>query len=230
MPQIRALLAVLAVLSLPALSWGQRPQTPVIDSVSIDAQGNPVIAWHTQDTDGLDGFYIYRYLEEGDGIVGMNFYKIADIGDETVRFMQDTHTVYGSAPQPGQRPEQYGIAAYSVQTPDLKEEASDSIQLSIMSTPHRSVFLYPLGFDSCASEVILRWKPYSPWRPCETRYEVYARENDQHFRLIGTRTCSEEADTTFRHKHVKAATQYTYFVRAENQNSGYTSSSNRQQT
>lgn len=194
----------------------QQPKVIAIDSVSVNRTDNTVwISWTPDTTENLDGYYIFRYIYQGNqSVLPGAVPKIDTIRAPATTVYEDNQAHYGEITQPEIRPERYGVAA-------LKGD-----QHSLMSAMHATMHLKPVAFDSCNARNQLTWTRYSGWDSTQTEYLVFSKkEGENLFHQIGT----SGRDTTFTHAFLDAQTTYHYYIKARHTQTGFTSSSNEQQ-
>lgn len=191
--------------------FAQRPQTPIVDSLSVDIETNQVVlAWHITDNSNIDGFKIYRkifgYGEQG-VIDGANM-PIADIQDANTTFFRDTTQIYGDA-MPQKKSEKYYVAAYKIIT-------KDSLLYSIMSIEQNTIRILQMEYDFCTKSNNVSWNKYNGWSDFDYdslyQYKIFFKKsNADNFIEAGT---VNAPDTVFIHNGVEQNTNYNYFIRA----------------
>ncbi len=166
------------------------PDKPVLDSVSVDNNGNVQLGWTASDSSDVAGYIIYRFEGnsiwiEMDTVFGINntFYT-----DTTVNACEENR--------------EYAIASI---------DSCGNKSPGTFLTPQRPVFLYPIGFNSCSATDTLRWEPYINASPEIEKYEIYVSENGGPFTKAGV---VPAGTLTFVHNGLYFNTDYEYFVRA----------------
>ena len=194
--------------------YAQRPETPVIDSVSVKPDSTISLSWSVSEDSIIDGYYIYRFPYDADNFVGQNFMEIDSIrGGQNTTYTDDT-TVNGAQPEPYKRVERYRIAAFN---------ASEN---SLMSEPQSTVYLDTIQFDTCKAQNVLKWLQVEGWETDNTEYTVFAKtKTEGDFLVIAERI----TDTTFVHKQIHAEKAYRYYIRAYNTAENYSQTSNIQE-
>ncbi len=198
----------LLFLLLQCKAFGQKPEKPTIDSVSVNNQTNTVfLSWTIDSVPRIDSIIIYREITGVDGIIDGNF--PIDTVAGTV-FTYEDHTISYREANPSARSEKYQIAALS-----------ESV-LSNISDTHGTIFLQNISFDECKLETSISWTAYSGWGNSLESQTVYYSVDGGKYEAAGV---ISSAETSFTHRNVKGNSNYKYFVRAEN-SKGFTSSSN----
>ncbi len=165
------------------------PDKPVLDSVSVNENGNVELGWQASDSADVAGYIIYRL--EG------------NIWVETDTVFGKENTFYiDSAVNACQVNRQYSIASI---------DSCGNKSPGTFSLPQRPIFLYPVGYSTCALEDTLRWEAYINASPPLEKYQIYVSENGAGFSLAG-----EVPATQFRfiHQNLNYGSTYYYFVRA----------------
>lgn len=204
---------LLLLLALPV--WAQRPNPPVLDTVSVNQEkGSVWLSWKPGGSGQVDGYYIFRYIYTSDQVLDSTWQKIDTVGANVTAY-HDTTREHATLAAPGKHSARYRVAAFN--------EAAQSL----MSEIHSTIYLRDIDFDACQGTNTLTWNAYSAWKSCSTIYRIYARKTGENkFRQVGAHQCSEGADTIFVHKYLESNTQYSYFIHAAHVDSGYSTSSN----
>ncbi|MCB0754604.1 MAG: hypothetical protein KDB98_03365, partial [Flavobacteriales bacterium] len=88
-------------------------------------------------------------------------------------------------------------------------------------TDHHETIFLQADYDSCTVATTLNWTAYWYWPQGIEYYDIYVSENSGNYTKIGT-----TADTTFYHDNLQASAEYCYFVRAKQNGSNVTATSN----
>lgn len=145
------------------------PDPPVIDSVSVDANGNVVVAWF-EGTSPDTKIYQVQYKD-----INGYFQPVTDV--------IGIHSTNYSTVLP---------ATAQMQTIDLVTIDSCANQ-SAQCPPHSTIFLQT-GFELCAHAINLNWTPYSFWSLPPT-YEILVSVNGGAESVVGTTTNTFFSDT-----------------------------------
>ncbi len=166
------------------------PDKPLLDSVSVDANGNVELGWTPSDSSDVAGYIIYRFEGnsvwiEMDTVLGIDstFYTDTSVNACLVN-------------------REYAIAAI---------DSCGNKSPGTFLTPQRPIFLYPVLFNSCSVNDTLRWEPYINASPQLEKYEIYAAENQGPFVKVGEVPAGTHF---FIHNGLNYNTDYDYFVRA----------------
>ena len=175
------------------------PVTPLLDSVSIDGNGNAVLGW--QASSSADVFAYVIYQKNGSVYVPVD----TIYGNTTFAY-----TYFPSNASAGS--ETYVIAAY------------DSCgNISNLSSPQNTMFLTK-QYDICNFTSILNWNPYINMSDGGLgQYEVLVSVNGGSWNLLGT-----TASNTFIHDSLTTGSTYCYKVVARSNGGNITSVSNQQ--
>ncbi len=196
-----------------SVSYAQTPETPVLDSVSINQLNNRVVmGWSVQNPEMIDGYKIYRQIFNFVGVVDGSDMEIATIFGAENRFWEDTSTIYGAS-QPTQSPEYYQIKAF--------KGGLNSLNFSVK---HASIYLYPVDFEPCYARNTIRWTQYKGWGNDLQGYRVFGKmEQSGNYQLLTTIAAS---DTFFVHPNLDEEKSYFYYIQAFSSNNLKTSTSN----
>jgi len=174
------------------------PATPVIDTVSVDANGNAVLGWQQNTSADVTGYIIYQYVN---GV----WTAIDTVWGLGVTAYQNANS------NADQSSEQYSIAAV------------DSCgNLSSFSAVHHSIFVN-YALDLCDATVSMSWNSYINMLPGLGGYNVYASQDGAPFQLLGS---TAPGDTVFTHTGLQQFSTYCYYVVAYSSTNSETASSN----
>ncbi len=170
------------------------PDKPVLDSVSITADGNTVIGWTQSDSLDVVGNIIYRY----DGLIWSPI-------DSVWGYQTQTYT--DMIINPCNENYLYAISSF-----DSCGNNSPFTDL----TAQRPLFLYDINYSVCDLKDTIRWTEYvNPKVPIE-RYEIWYSKNGGAYQLAGQKEPSDavNGEITFIHQNLEPGADYEYFVRA----------------
>lgn len=146
------------------------PNIPIIDSVSVDANGNVVVAWFVGTPSDLS-FYQVQYKDQTG-----NFQPIALVAGIN-------STSYSS------------VIPATTELQTIEVVALDSCaNQSAQSLPHSTIFAQA-NFELCTHAINLSWTPYSFWSTAPT-YEIWVSVNGGAESLAGTSSTTSFRDTT----------------------------------
>lgn len=162
------------------------PGVVVIDTASVDANGNAQIGWEPGPDTDVIGYIIYQ---NQNGVY---------IPIDTVQGYNNTvFTNPNSSADAGS--ESYAIAAF------------DSCGgYGNYGTPHSTIFLQA-DVDPCTGEALLNWNAYSTMQPTVTGYTVLVSQNNGPFTSVGNTTA-----TTYTDQSIQPGSAYCYMVQATN--------------
>ncbi|MBI3518948.1 MAG: gliding motility-associated C-terminal domain-containing protein [Bacteroidetes bacterium] len=177
----------------------QPPNTLVIDSVSVDANGHAVLGWPASPSKDVTCYVIYTsgggFLTGIDTICGYN---------------NTTYTVSGSSAGTGS--EGYCVVA------------RDSCgNYSIPSLTSKTIFLNTPTYDLCSRTASLTWTSYTNLVKGVLRYDIYCSVNGGAAGLVGSTT-----GNSFAHDSLIPGTTYCYVIRVWNTDLSISASSNKQ--
>jgi gliding motility-associated-like protein len=173
------------------------PTAPVMDTVSVDANGNAILGWQSSVSTDVTAYIIFQNIN--------NVWTVID-------------TVYGYSTQ------QY---TYTNSNADQGSErytivAVDSCgNVSVSGLPHRTLFVTG-SVDICTASANLVWNQYINFSGGVAGYEILASENGGSFQSVGTTLLN---DTQFTHANLTQFSTYCYIIRAFDAAGQYTSSS-----
>ncbi len=158
----------------------ERPAPPDIKYVSIDsASGKVKIKWEHSPSPDVVKYYIYKNWTQ----VGDTAYYPAD----SIMF-EDNYNEFAI----------FYVVAVSV-SPEPKE------YYSIGGEEHNTMSL-KVVYDSCSSDMVLRWNAYKGWEDNIDSYRIYNQNNNSY---IGS-----TKDTVFVHQDVREKQNYSYHIEA----------------
>jgi hypothetical protein len=174
----------------------QAPNILILDSVSVNGNGESVMGWPPSSSTDVTSYIIYKsaggFLTPIDTIYGYN---------------NTSFTFTSTAASSGS--EGYCIAA-----------ADSCGNYSIPSLTHNTMFL-KTTYDLCSRTAGLTWTAYSNLTKNVLRYDVYCAINGALPILVGTTT-----NTTFNHAALTPGFIYCYIIRVWNSDQSISASSN----
>lgn len=173
------------------------PTAPVIDSVSVDANGNAILGWQPS--------------VSGDVIAYMIFQNIGGVWtaiDTVYGYNTLFYTNLNSNANQGS--ELYTIVAV------------DSCGNVSVSGPAHNTLFVSASVDICAASTNLVWNQYNNLQGGVSSYEIWTSENGGTLQLVGTTLAG---DTLFTHSSLTQFSTYCYFIRAKNPTGQYSSTS-----
>jgi len=195
------LLLFFVVFEKPIFAQDPLP-TPILDSISINANGNPILAWEQNPDVRTTGYKIVRYDE-------INFWEeIATINGIAQTSYTD-NTIFPC--DPGKSIE-YRIYAF-VEGTNIESLWSKSLKSINLSQPQP---------DVCANTFTLSWTEYENMLPELKEYRIFASETGETgpFEEIGSTIA-----TSFVYQNPTPGIQYTFMIRAVNSDGTKSSSS-----
>jgi gliding motility-associated-like protein len=162
------------------------PNTPLMDSVSVDASGNAVVGWQQSSSSDVEGYVIYQYIN--------------GIWTAIDTVWGQTNTTYTNPiSNADQQTEMYMVAAI------------DSCRnVSVAATPHLSIY-FTQSIDLCRASVDLIWNNYINFTAGLAGYNIYSSLNNGPWTLVGSTIGN---DSTFTHTGLIAMNNYCYFIEA----------------
>lgn len=176
-----------------------KPNILEIDSVSVN-NGKTEIGWKPSTSKDIKGYIIY--YEDFTGNIGII---------DTVYGKNNTFYTDQGGRNPGKRIEKYEIAAF---------DSCDNI--TVISKVHNTIF-HLLKQDTCREEITLEWNKYLRWADTRTSYSIYYSKDGINFSLVTTKT---DNIPNYIMTGLENKVKYSFFIRATNLDSNFTSSSN----
>jgi gliding motility-associated-like protein len=165
------------------------PDKPVLDSVSVNENGNVELGWQPSDSSDVAGYIIYRFE-------GNIWQEIDTVFGKENTFYTDTTVDACLVSQ------EYSIASI---------DSCGNKSPGTFSLPQRPILLHPVGYSTCALEDSLRWEAYINASPPLEKYQIFVSENGSGFTLAGEVPASQ---LQYIHHDLNYGTTYQYFVRA----------------
>ena len=170
---------------------------PIIDSVSIDANGKVIIGWQPGSEPDIQGYKIFSVTSTNDSI---------DYVDG--RF--STSYLHQSS-DPCNGPLRYIIL--SVDSCG-NESPFPFDPNTLLDKPHSTIYLADIQYDPCLLTNRLLWNEYENFDPPLEYTQIYASENSGPYELL---TTILPGQITYTHTDLLPNTNYSYFVRAFSQ-------------
>lgn len=190
---------------------------PLIDSVSIDANGKVIIGWQPGSEPDIMGYNIYYVTT---GIPSTN----DSIDNVNGRF---STSYINQSSDPCSGPLRYIISSVdSCGNESPFPFYFDTLTSTNINKPHSTIYLADIHYDPCQMENTLQWNEYINFEPPLEGYRVYVSENGGPFTLLST---VSPGQTTYTHAGLQPNTRYEYYVRAFNQGGLKTSTSCRKE-
>jgi len=168
---------ILSLLSC-LICHAQKPEEPVLDSVSIDPLTNKVkIGWHVGSTIPDMGYIIFRQIFVGDpqfvkpansGIIDdKGYYPIDTVYSQTLSnsYTDDVKSYYGKA-NPLYHPVSYKIRSINAKASNTGSASCD---------PNSTMMLLPVLYNRCLGTNTLRWYPYQGWAGSIKGYDIFVK-------------------------------------------------------
>lgn len=196
---------IIIFLLIPLITAAQ-VDPPLLEKVSVvNEDGDVDISWHPSPTPGIEGYIIYEYIGDFQGINTIQL----DVVDQFQTSYQVTST------ETNQQSVAYVVAAFII-------ELGDTIR-SALTPPQRTIFL-EVDWDPCVTRNDLTWNSYIGW---DTHLESYQIS----YYLSGSGTVSDlgstnPPDTVFSHSDPAFNENICYIITAIN-DLGFESVSNR---
>jgi gliding motility-associated-like protein len=182
---------------------------PVIDSVSIDADGNVIIGWEPATEPDIHGYKISSVASTYDSI------------DYVVGRLSTFYKHQFSDPCSG--PLSYLISSFDSCG---RESPFPFDPETFLDKPHRTIYLEDIAYDPCQLSNSLRWTEYINFEPPLEGYEIFVSADNGPYQLLATQA---PGDTTYTHDSLLPNTGYSYYIRAFNEGGQKTSTSCRKE-
>ncbi len=186
-------------------AFPQIPDNPNIDSVSIVGI-HPIISWFPNSSN-TTGYSIYRGKYE---TVGGSTFLIWDSITSLPGITQNSHIDEQVSACTEQR--LYKVRAYNA------TNASNWLNADTMNT----ILITNIDFDLCSNSISIEWVKYRNMLTQLSGYWVLASEDGGSFYVAGTTSASQNY---FTHSNLTANVNYTYKIRAFNEDETRTSTS-----
>lgn len=173
------------------------PAAGVIDTVSVDANGNAVIGWQPGPDSDVAGYIIYQNI-------GGNWVPI----DTVQGYNTTSYTNPNSAADAGI--EQYAIAPFD-----------SCVGYGTYGQLHQTIYLQA-NVDACTGQGLLNWNSYLNMQPALATYTVYVSQNNGAYTFAGSVNAPA---TTFAAQALQPGVTYCYYVQAADAGGTISSSS-----
>lgn len=174
-------------------------QTPQMDSISITADGHPIISWFAN-TDNTLGYVIVQKQ----GIIWQRIDTVTGINQTSYNHL-DANACNQS--------EWYRIYAFNPGNDPNNSPWSDTLITILLNQPQQNI---------CANTISLNWTDYINMKEELAGYEVLASVDGISFQLL---TTTQPNVTSYVHTNPLPDELYSYKIRAVNQDGTRTSSS-----
>lgn len=178
---------------------------PVIDSVSITADGESLIGWQPSEEPDIVGYKIFSVTSTNDSI------------DYVAGRLSVSYLHVSSQPC-------LGPLKYIILSVDScgNESPFPFDSVTFLDKPHSTIFLEDVQYDPCMMSNMLTWNEYKNFEPSLGYTNIYASENSGPYQVIGT---VFPGRTIFVHENLSPNTLYSYYIRAYSSDSLKTSTS-----
>jgi gliding motility-associated-like protein len=182
-----------------------QPQTPVMDSISITADGHPIIAWEANN-DNTIGYFIYRRTFDG------SFFRYEEI--DSVPGINSTSYI------------DYEVSGCNEsQWYSVRADAGPGFVDSGWSDTLRTIYLEQPVQNICANTISLQWTDYINMVSQLEGYRILASEDGGAFYELAT---VPPGQTNYTHNNPAPGVSYRYKIRAFNEDGSRTSTSCKQ--
>lgn len=174
----------------------QAPNKLIMDSVSVNSNGESVIGWPASPSTDVTAYIIYK---------------------SSGGFLIPIDTIYGY----NNTSFTYTLTSATSSSQGYCVAAIDSCgNYSIPSLTHNTMFLNT-SYDLCSRTASLNWTAYSNLPKGVSRYDIYCSVNGAPSVVVGS-----TSNSTFAHAALNPGYQYCYFVRVRNTDLTISASSN----
>jgi gliding motility-associated-like protein len=178
------------------------PPVPVVDSVSVDSlTGNSMIGWTPSTSGDVEGYIIY---ENENGI----WVPIDTVFGASSSVYVNTNPTWSN---PDSASLSYCMAVF------------DSCRNTSPLSKNQNTLFLTSFMDVCNGVVTLNWTPYVNMLNGIQEYDIYVKENNGPWTLLGVNSSSS---LTYTHSPLTKNSVYVYSVRAVNSTGAITSTSN----
>jgi gliding motility-associated-like protein len=178
---------------------------PVMDSVSINADGNVIIGWQPGSEPDIQGYKIFRVTSTNDSI------------DYVDGRFTTSYTHLNADPC-------IGPLTYIILSVDScgNESPFPFDPVSFFDKPHTTIYLNDIQYDPCNMTNRLNWNEYGSFDPPIGFTEIYFSVNDGDYELLDA---IAPGQVSFTHVNLQPTTTYSYFIRAYSQDTQKSSTS-----
>jgi gliding motility-associated-like protein len=174
-------------------------QTPQVDSISITPDGNPIISWFPNSDNTLGYVIVHKQ-----GTIWQQIDTVNDISQT-----QYIHFDINAC----EEMQWYRVFAFNPGNDPNNSPWSDTL---------KTIYLYQPQHDICANEISLTWTDYINMVEELDRYQILASADGTNYAPIGN---TAPDVTTFVHTDPLPDNQYSYKIRAVNEDGTRTSTS-----
>ncbi len=173
-----------------------QPPLPVLDSVSLDLDGNAILGWEASKDKGTVSYIIYR--KQGNQTDSIDIVY----GRENTTFNDSTAGGCFQA-------QSYSIAAKD----SCGNKSPYGINPQQESESMRNIHLEEIQYLTCENRNILQWSAYINMKGGLDGYEIYMKEGNTDFTLLDV---VGPGSLQYEHSGLIKNTEYAYFIRAVN--------------
>jgi hypothetical protein len=175
----------------------QPPPTTIVDSASVNFNGDVVVGWEPSSYMDVTCYVIYK--SSGGSLVPID-------------------TLCG----PGNTSYTVAVSSSGTASQGYCISAVDSCgNYAIPSLTHNTIFLTAPNYDLCSRTAALSWTPYSNLPKGVLKYDILCSVNSSSYSVIGSST-----STSFSHVGLIPGAVYCYVIRVWNSDNSMSSSSN----
>jgi gliding motility-associated-like protein len=165
------------------------PDKPVLDSVSVDNNGNVQLGWTVSQATDTYGYIIYRFEDN-------TWQEIDRVFDQDASsYLDDQVNACGLSPQ-------YAIAAF-----DSCENKSPGTFL----TPQRTILAQVAAYNSCERSNLINWTAYENPAQALSSYRIWLSTNGQDFVQLADVLPNE---LSYVHNNLTVGNTYFYKIQA----------------
>jgi len=171
------------------------PSEPVLDSVSLNNNGDALLGWDMSKDSGTAGYIIYRKTNiwpAFDTVFGL---ENTSYTDQTANGCLENQS--------------YAIAAFD----SCGNVSGRGIGPENLNDSLRTILLQPAKFNPCDSSNLISWTPYINMMPALSGYQIYMSRDGSSFELLETLPPDQ---SSYLHPNLKSPVKYSYFIRAYN--------------
>jgi gliding motility-associated-like protein len=179
-----------------------QPQPPELDSISITADGYPIISWFLNQ-EPIESYTVLRGRFDPIFPDVPIWDEISTLSSTTTSFIDDE------------------VSACS-EMRFYKVFASNSVGDSWSENELRTIYLEEPVMDMCANSIFLQWTGYVNMVSELLGYQIFVSENDGDFYLLATVDANQ---TNFAHDDPSPGISYSYKIRAINEDGSRNSTS-----
>ena len=179
--------------------------TPIVDTISINANGNPIISWEQNPDNRTTGYNVVWFFPSSPNGIWLEIGTVYGID----QLSYTDNTINACALKMSV---EYRVYAFQQGT-TIESLWSNSLKTINLADPQLNI---------CSNTVTLNWTEYENMLPSLKEYQIFVSTTGANgvFTKIGTTT-----QTNFIHTNLAANTTFTYMVRAINSDGTKSSSS-----